>query len=180
MKKFTILIAALALVGFSVPAMAQVDWNFYGSARMATYWVSEDFGDGMNVAGTDDKDQDLQWDLQGNSRIGATVKAENINARFEFGVTESNVGSRRLYGVWNFGAGKMKVGKDYTPIIRVGPTTTGLGLEFDTYLFGIQIGIEEGIEFHFLNLTFGVDFFPPAIKLPFVPRLGFPKPTFFD
>ena len=101
MKKLTILIAALALVCFSVPAMA-VDWNFYG--------------DGLNAAGTDDEDQDLQWDLQGNSRIGATIKAENVNARFEFGVTESDVTSRRIFGVWNFGAGKLKVGKDYTPI----------------------------------------------------------------
>ncbi len=115
MKKLTLLIAALALVCFSVPAMA-VDWNFYGNARMATFWESRDFGDGENDAGTDDQDQDLQWDLQGNSRIGATIKAENINARFEFGVSESNVSSRRLFGVWNFGAGKLKVGKDYTPV----------------------------------------------------------------
>jgi hypothetical protein len=106
MKKFTIIIAALALVCFAVPAMA-VDWNFYGNARMATYYTSEDKADS--------KTTDLQWDLQGNSRIGATIKAENINARFEFGVDESNVSSRRIYGVWNFGSGTMKVGKDYTP-----------------------------------------------------------------
>ena len=66
------------------------------------------------------------------------------------------------------------------PSCACGPTTTGLGLELDTWLFGIQIGIEEGIEFHFLNLTFGIDLFPPALKLPFAPRLGFQEPTFFD
>jgi hypothetical protein len=107
MKKFTILIAAIALVCFTAPAMA-VDWNFYGNARMATYYVSQDLND--------DKTTDLQWDLQSNSRIGANIKAENIAARFEFGVNESSVSSRRIYGVWNFGAGKMKVGKDYTPV----------------------------------------------------------------
>ena len=106
MKKFTIIIAALALVCFAVPAMA-VDWNFYGNARMATFYTSEDKAD--------DKNTDLQWDLQTNSRFGATIKAENINARVEFGVSESNVSSRRIYGVWNFGSGTMKVGKDYTP-----------------------------------------------------------------
>ena len=79
MKKFTILMAAIALVCFSVPAMA-VDWNFYGNARMATFYTSRDFGDGKNAAGTDDSDTDLQWDLQGNSRIGATVKAESVSA----------------------------------------------------------------------------------------------------
>ena len=40
MKKFTILMAAIALVCFSVPAMA-VDWNFYGNARMQTFWTSD-------------------------------------------------------------------------------------------------------------------------------------------
>ena len=44
MKKLTILIAAVALVCFSVPAMA-VDWNFYGSARIATFYTSTDGGD---------------------------------------------------------------------------------------------------------------------------------------
>ncbi|MDJ0819144.1 MAG: hypothetical protein QNJ58_23235, partial [Desulfobacterales bacterium] len=63
MKKFTIFIAVLGLVCFSVPAMA-VDWNFYGNARVATFYESRDFGDGLNEAGTDDEDQDLQWDLQ--------------------------------------------------------------------------------------------------------------------
>ena len=121
MKKLIILIAALAVVCFSVPAMA-VEWNFYGNARMATFYESRDFGDGLNDAGTDDEDQDLQWDLQENSRIGATIRAENIRARFEFGVEDDdgggNVSSRRIFGVWNFGAGKLKVGKDYTPVAQ--------------------------------------------------------------
>ena len=119
MKKLTILIAAIALVCFSVPAMA-VDWNFYGNARMATFWVSDDFGDGTNHAGTDDKDTDLQWDLQTNSRLGANIKAENIKAQVELalkGTTgDLDVGTRRVYGVWDFGAGKLKIGKDYTPV----------------------------------------------------------------
>ena len=114
MKKFTILIAAIALVCFAVPAMA-VDWNFYGNARMATFYQSRDFGDGLNAAGTDDSDTDTLWDFQGNSRIGANIKAENLKAQFEFGVNESSVTSRRLYGVWNFGSGTLKVGKDYSP-----------------------------------------------------------------
>ena len=120
MKKLTILIAAAALVCFSVPAMA-VDWNFYGNARMATFWTSEDFGDGLNDAGTDDKDSGLQWDLQGNSRIGVNVKADHIKGQVELGLNsdggnDEEVTTRRVYGVWNFGAGSFKVGKDYTPI----------------------------------------------------------------
>jgi hypothetical protein len=113
MKKLILIIAALALM--ASPALA-VDWNFYGSARMATFYNSRDFGDGENAAGTDDKDAEVQWNLQGNSRLGATVKAENISGRFEFGINESTVTSRRIFGVWDFGAAKLKVGKDYTPV----------------------------------------------------------------
>ena len=122
MKKLILVIAALALI--ASPAMA-VDWNFYGSARMATFYNSRDFnngtpadldGGGMILKDGFDEDDQIQWNLQGNSRLGATVKAENISGRFEFSVNESNIGSRRLFGVWDFGAAKLKVGKDYTPV----------------------------------------------------------------
>jgi hypothetical protein len=97
-----------------------VDWNFYGNARMATFYTSEDLGDG-ETAGGDDGDAGLDWDLQGNSRIGANVKVENIKGQVELGLKGSSagdvdVGTRRIYGVWNFGSGYMKVGKDYTPV----------------------------------------------------------------
>ena len=113
MKKIILVIAAVALL--ASPAMA-VDWNFYGSARMATFYSSRDFGDGLNAAGTDNEDAEVQWALQSNSRLGATVKGENVGGRFEFGINESNVSSRRIYGTWDFGAATLKVGKDYTPI----------------------------------------------------------------
>ena len=79
MKKLTILMAVAAVVCFSVPAMA-VDWNFYGSARMATFYTSQDEKD------VGDKSTDLQWDLQGNSRLGANVKADHIKGQVELGL----------------------------------------------------------------------------------------------
>jgi hypothetical protein len=135
MKKFTIIIAALALVCFAAPAMA-VDWNFYGNARMATYWDSNDYKDSALRAGTrvGTDEAELTWDLQGNSRIGANIKAESIKAQFEFGVNESTVTSRRLYGVWNFGAGTLKVGKDYTPVSQF---ISGQAIDGDIGLLGI-------------------------------------------
>ena len=72
MKKLTILIAAIALVCFSVPAMA-VDWNFYGSARMATFYVSDDYQDDGSAytAADSDEDDGVQWDLldEGRKRL---------------------------------------------------------------------------------------------------------------
>jgi hypothetical protein len=115
MKKITILMAAIALVCFSVPALA-VDWNFYGSARMQTFWTSQDEKD------VGSKSTDLRWDFHGNSRFGANVKADHIKGQVEYGAGsgsdggDGSVNLRRLYGVWNFGAGTLKVGKDYSPM----------------------------------------------------------------
>jgi hypothetical protein len=121
-----------------------VDWNFYGNARMATFYWSEDLDDNGG------KDAELDWDLQGNSRVGANIKAENITARFEFGVNESSVSSRRLYGVWNFGAGKMKVGKDYTPVSQF---ISGQVFDGDLGLLGI--GTQYGSRHGQISFSFG-------------------------
>ncbi|UCF84605.1 MAG: hypothetical protein JSV50_02950 [Desulfobacteraceae bacterium] len=113
MKKLFVLLAAVAFVAaFTAPAFA-AEWSFYGSARMTTFWVDEDFGDFLNAAGADD-DLDLTHTLQGNSRIGANVKvSDNLIGRFEYG---TGVNVRLLYGEYNFGNFKMLVGQDYGPV----------------------------------------------------------------
>jgi hypothetical protein len=122
MKKLLVIFAVSALVCVSVPAMA-VDWNFYGSARMATYYVSDDADESelRNLGTVGNKEAVLQWDFQGNSRVGFKAKADAVSGQIELGLKGSgnadvDVGTRRAYGVWNFGPGKLKVGKDYTPI----------------------------------------------------------------
>jgi hypothetical protein len=152
MKKIILAIAALALI--ASPALA-VDWNFYGSARMATFYTSRDYGDNLNPSGTDNEDADVQWALQGNSRIGARVKAENVAGHFEFGVSSTDTGggdvsSRRLYGTWDFGAATLKVGKDYTPIAQF---ISGQVFDGDLGLLGI--GTMYGARQSQLSLSFG-------------------------
>jgi hypothetical protein len=121
MKKLLGIFIVMALLGVSAPAMA-VEWNFYGSARVATFYNSNDGGDSAwrNLDTEGNKDAELQWQLQGNSRFGAKVKADNVSGQIELGLkangnADADVGTRRVYGVWDFGPGKFKVGKDYTP-----------------------------------------------------------------
>lgn len=110
MKKLLILLAACALgIAYTAPVIA-ADWEFYGSARMSTFW--EDKSKETTAQGQFD-DEDLTWDLQSNSRIGATVSSGAIAGQFEYG-RDPNL--RLLYGTWNFGAGTLLVGQDYTPI----------------------------------------------------------------
>jgi len=108
MKKLLVLLAAVAfVVAFTVPSMA-ADWGFYGSARMATF-----MNDVTPAAPATQSDDDLLWDLQGNSRIGASVKAGAIGGLFEYGSTPN---LRQLYGTWNFGGGELLLGQGYTPV----------------------------------------------------------------
>ncbi|MBW2004833.1 MAG: porin [Deltaproteobacteria bacterium] len=109
MKKLFVLLAAVAfVVAFTVPAMS-ADWGFYGSARMYTFMDDES----KEASGLGVSDGDLAWMLQGNSRIGAKVKAGAINGSFEY---SSTPGLRLLNAAWKFGAGTLVVGQDYSPI----------------------------------------------------------------
>lgn len=65
------------------------------------------------------------------------------------------------------------VGKDYPDRFRIGTTSAGYGLEVDSPYLGIGFGLKQGIEVHLIGLTAGISIWPPAIKIPILPRLGF-------
>lgn len=55
-----------------------------------------------------------------------------------------------------------------------GFSESGTGVQFSTLgAFGFTLGLAEGVELNLLGLSFGLDLWRPAIKLPFVGRLGF-------
>jgi len=151
MKQLTIIALVVAIAaGFAVTASAN-EWNLYGSARMATYYTSQDYGNQFksdtNTSGDDvfgrSKLNDLQWNLQSNARIGATVKGDMVSGRFEYGTGGGNANIRRLYGVWHFTEGwGLKVGQDYTPI-----TFFLSGQVFDTDQGLLQVGNAYGARF---------------------------------
>jgi hypothetical protein len=107
MKKLFIIFAVLCL---AAPAMA-ADWNFYGSARMATFYSVVD----KDIPGDNDTVNRLDWAQQGNSRIGATVKVnDQIGGAFEM---SDSFGKRKLYGTYTFGGGsELLLGQTYTPL----------------------------------------------------------------
>lgn len=50
---------------------------------------------------------------------------------------------------------------------------TGTGYQFSLYgLLGITVGVAEGLEINILGMTFGFDVMRPALKLPFIGRIG--------
>ncbi|MBN2123221.1 MAG: hypothetical protein JW821_02920, partial [Deltaproteobacteria bacterium] len=132
MRKLLICFVVVAFVFAAVPAMAAEKtldervkaieecldclWSFYGSVRMATFWTNE------NTTAADMYDRDeIQWDLQGNSRIGAKAKVGDIGGRFEYGHDSAggNTTLRLLFATWNFGPGTILIGQDYSPTFQL-------------------------------------------------------------
>lgn len=68
------------------------------------------------------------------------------------------------------------IGKDYllTKNSYFGVSQTGTGYQFSIKgLFGVTLGLKDGVEVNILSLCFGVDFIRPALKLPIIGRIGF-------
>jgi len=120
MKKFIVAIAVLAM--FAGTAQAAGDWDFYGSARVSTFYSNTDVNPTVAVPAGVSGDTVYAQGVQANSRIGANVKvSDELSGRFEYG---TGVNVRLLYGVWNFGAGSLLAGQDYTPIRFPGSNQT--------------------------------------------------------
>jgi hypothetical protein len=106
-----------------------LDWDFYGSARIQTSYQDFDRGDATtNVwgAGQSDwatqtadysqnsSDDGVYWDILGTSRIGARVKGDPVQGRFEF---NNGVGTRLLWGQWKINSSlRLRVGQDWRPL----------------------------------------------------------------
>jgi hypothetical protein len=66
------------------------------------------------------------------------------------------------------------VGKDWRGWIGAGVTSERTGVQVETPIVGLKLGLKEGVEIHVIGLSFGIDLWPPAIILPLGPgRLGF-------
>lgn len=66
------------------------------------------------------------------------------------------------------------VGKDWlVPFKIFAPSESGTGWQVSILgIFGVTIGKAEGLEINLLGMAFGIDFLNPAIKLPFIGRIG--------
>lgn len=65
------------------------------------------------------------------------------------------------------------IGKDYLGSALVGSAPSGSGFQFSLGgLFALTASGVEGLEINLLGLTFGINPFDPALKLPLVGRLG--------
>jgi len=65
------------------------------------------------------------------------------------------------------------IGKDYSGMKIVGSAPSGSGFQLSLFgLLGVTTSGVEGLEVNLLGLTFGINPFDPALKLPLVGRIG--------
>ena len=65
------------------------------------------------------------------------------------------------------------IGKDYSGAKLLASAPSGRGVQLSLFgLAGLTASSVEGFEVNLLGLTFGLNPFDPALKLPFVGRLG--------
>jgi len=66
------------------------------------------------------------------------------------------------------------IGKDWLPGGKLfAPSESGSGYQFSLFgLLGATVGVAEGLEVNILGLVFGFDVRRPALKLPFIGRVG--------
>jgi hypothetical protein len=65
------------------------------------------------------------------------------------------------------------IGKDYSGAKLVASAPSGHGFQFSLFgLLGLTASGVEGLEINLLGLTFGINPFDPALKLPLVGRIG--------
>ena len=70
------------------------------------------------------------------------------------------------------------IGKDYSGAKLIGSAPSGKGFQISVFgLLGLTGSSVEGLEFNLLGLTFGLNPFDPALKLPLIGRIG-PSRTF--
>lgn len=106
-----------AALGLSVPAMA-LDVTPYGAIRVGTWWTSSTYYNGQNAL----HDADFTLDLQGDSLVGMRVKEGDFSGVAEMGAYNpknraGGVELRMLFGEWDFGGGKLRVGYAPSPYV---------------------------------------------------------------
>lgn len=110
------------------------------------------------------------------ARVGPAVKARIERGYVLYPGPNSNTFGDVVLRRCSLGASlpSTSIGKDWRGLVGAGVTSERTGVQLETPVLGIKLGLKEGVEVHIIGLSFGIDLWPPAIILPLGPgRLGF-------
>lgn len=116
-RSFSAIIGA-AVLAMTVQANA-VDITPYGAIRLGTFWSDTD---SFNASGSKKTDNDFSLDNFGDSNVGFRAKEKDFAFVAEVGLYNPKAYSkglemRLLLGEWDFGSGKLRIGKAPSPYV---------------------------------------------------------------
>jgi hypothetical protein len=115
-KLFILIAAAVFVVGSSVPALAQAEWDFFGNVMFRTMVYDQD----KEAIGYNFDDTDLLWGRHCDVAFGASVKAGDIGGFIMYRPVEAgfthNGDFAQFYGTWDYGPGVLTIGKALGPV----------------------------------------------------------------
>jgi hypothetical protein len=188
MRKLLFVLTTVAVVlAFTLPAMAESQWAWYGSVKLWTDYerVSKEVPPALSGAsgseaaawdaGTSGMQDDttLTWKMPTTALVGANVAAGDITGKFEVGLSSNGynpVNLRQFWGKWNFSKeGQLEVGQDYTPYFYV---TSGMCGPAAADCVAIGYGTAYGgrqpqLRLNYLGLSFAL-VIPQALNPPSV------------
>jgi hypothetical protein len=158
-KVLTVLLAVAFVAAFTMPAMAadKTEWSFYGNARLQTFSYDDDAnsGGGFTNGVVRFDDRDTTWAQIGNSRFGANAKIGNISGQVEL---RESTEWRIIWGEWDFGVGKLGVGKHYRPVNMFYSNQAAYGEINELWSGGVYNGADGMIRLRFQGIADIFDF----------------------
>jgi hypothetical protein len=158
-KVLTVLLAVAFVAAFAMPAMAadKTEWSFYGNTRLQTFSYDDDAnsGGGFSNGVVSFDDRDTTWAQIGNSRFGANAKIGNISGRVEM---RESTEWRVIWGEWDFGVGKLGIGKNYVPANLFDSNQVAYGEINLLWSGGLYTGADGMIRLRFQGIADMIDF----------------------
>lgn len=116
-------VTGVAMMALAAPAMAVevagVDVTGYGNIKLGTFWTQNSF---YSAAGAKKTDGDFSLDNFGDSFVGVRAKQGDFSGVAELGLYNPKAYSkgvevRLLFADWDFGNGKLRIGKTPSPYV---------------------------------------------------------------
>lgn len=123
----------IAIIMLSTVSFLRAEASFYGSARLYYWYDHTDEDWNNNELGINESNLDLNYGMQGNSRLGANFSTNGVTGKAELGISPSDVNLRLLYGKVTKGDYAITIGQDYTGFTAYGDQVYDDDLNFIYY-----------------------------------------------
>lgn len=127
--KTKVIFCLITIIMLSAVTFLSADVNFYGSARLRYWYEQTD----ENWNDTNESNLELNYAMQGNSRLGADFASNDVTGKVELGLSPSDVNLRLLYGKITRGDKSITIGQDYTGFQAYGDQVYDDDLNFIYY-----------------------------------------------